>query len=413
MTSGRIVLLSFFLFLFAEECLAVPSKKELEEMERQMKAQNMEHKKLQAQAMQINIELSSISQETVTVAKQIQNNEETLSTMEAELESLKTELLTAENDFSIEDDNLIRMLAALQNLALKPTEALFVQPLTPVEIIRSAMLLRETVPYLEENAQRLREKLEEIDQKKNKVERQVNKIVAQKKSLQSKHDQMTALVRRKSKIRNDVEMQSVKTKRNADELASQAKDLRELLAKLEVERIERTKKREAERRKRLTEEEASLQEQKQVEERATDLIKYDTDNNMSEIGESFVKAKGKLIMPARGPIITSYGEETAKGVSSKGISIKTRNQAQVVSPYDGQVIFSGPFRGYGNMIIVEHGQGYLSLMAGMESIDIEMGQMLLAGEPIGQMSNSAGSRLYVEIRKDNQPINPMAWIERN
>jgi len=89
-------------------------------------------------------------------AKLIQNNEETLSKMEAELEQLSADLKTAESNFSSEDENLIKTLAALQNLALKPTEALFVQPLSPVEIIRSAMLLRETVPYLEENASRLR-----------------------------------------------------------------------------------------------------------------------------------------------------------------------------------------------------------------------------------------------------------------
>lgn len=86
--------------------------------------------------------------------------------METQLEKLKADLKTAEEGFTEEDDNLIKMLSALQNLALKPTEALFVQPLTPVEIIRSAMLLRETVPYLEENAERIRKELDAIARKK-------------------------------------------------------------------------------------------------------------------------------------------------------------------------------------------------------------------------------------------------------
>lgn len=84
--------------------------------------------------------------------------------------------------------------------------------------------------------------------------------------------------------------------------------------------------------------------------------------------------------------------------------------AQVISPYDGAVIFAGPFRGYGNLIIIEHGSGYLSLLAGLENIDCEIGQMLLAGEPVGQMPDDRDAKLYVELRKDNQPINPMLWM---
>lgn len=76
--------------------------------------------------------------------------------MEKQLARLQKELKTAEDDFIKEDENLIQTLYALQNLALKPTEALFVQPLTPVEIIRSAMLLRETVPFLAEEAAQIR-----------------------------------------------------------------------------------------------------------------------------------------------------------------------------------------------------------------------------------------------------------------
>lgn len=104
--------------------------------------------------------------------------------MESELETLRADLKKAEENFVVEDDNLIKTLSALQNLALKPTEALFVQPLTPVEIIRSAMLLREAVPYLQENAARIREDLEKIEAQKNLVEKQVARIIRQKKILE-------------------------------------------------------------------------------------------------------------------------------------------------------------------------------------------------------------------------------------
>lgn len=392
------------------------SKADLAKMEREVQAQNLEHKKLQAQATQISLELTRISKDMIASAKQIQNSEEKISRMESELETLRADLKKTEENFVVEDDNLIKTLSALQNLALKPTEALFVQPLTPVEIIRSAMLLREAVPYLQENAARIREDLEKIEAQKNLVEKQVARIIRQKKILEKEHEQMKALVQRKSKIRNAVEIKSVKAKKKVEQLASQANDLRDLLNKLEKQRQEKLRRQEEERRRlaelKAAEARRAAEETKKLEEKQrADLIKFKPEV-INEVGENFVKAKGHLLRPARGPVVTAYGEQMSKGVTSKGIIIKTRSQAQVISPYDGTVIFAGPFRGYGNLIIYEHGQGYLSLLAGLEEVDCELGQMLLAGEPVGQMPESGDARLYVELRKDNHPVNPLTWIEK-
>ncbi len=384
------------------------SSSELEKMEQKVQQQSMEHKKLQAQATQINLELTTVSREMVKAAKLIQNNEEKLSQMERQLEQLKAELAEAEAGFTQEDDNLIKTLAALQNLALKPTEALLVQPLTPVEIIRSAMLLRETIPYLEENANRIRKELESIARKKELVEKQFVQISKQKKVLEQEHSRMKTLVQKKSKMRNMVEIQSEKAKKNVEKLAAQANDLRDLLGKLEKQRLE--KQRKAEEKRRREEEARRLAEKNRAETQTADLIKS-VPPVITGMGAGFKQAKGTLPMPARGKIVTAYGEQVVKGVSSKGITIRTRNQAQVIAPFDGSVIFSGPFRGYGNLIIIEHGEGYLSLLAGLQSMDVEVGQMLLAGEPVGQMPDDGDAKLYVEIRKDNQPVDPLAWIK--
>lgn len=379
------------------------SKADLKEVEEKVFQQSMEHKKLQAQATQINLELTAVSREMVKAARQIQNNEEKLSRMERQLGLLEDDLKKAQEGFTKEDSHLISILAALQNLALKPTESLLVQPLSPVDIIRSAMVLRETVPYLEENAERIRRQLQDITAKKAKIEKQISEISKQKKLLEAEHERMKQLVRRKSKLRNSVEIKSEKAKKNMDRLASQAQDLRDLLGQIEKQRKEQ-EAREAERRRK--EEERRKLEEKQSD----DLIKSEQ-AAITNIASGFAKAKGSLPLPARGRIITRYGEQKVKGVSSKGLTIATREKAQVISPFDGAVVFAGPFRGYGNMIIVEHGDGYLSVMAGLDSINVELGQMLLAGEPIGLMPEEGNAELYVEIRKDNQPINPAAWFK--
>ena len=398
---------------------AVVSRKDLEAIQMQVEQKSVEHKRLQAQAAKISVEMATVSKQMVQKARQIQNTEDRISAMEKQLARLQKELKTAEDDFIKEDENLIQTLYALQNLALKPTEALFVQPLTPVEIIRSAMLLRETVPFLAEEAAQIREKLDNIATKKSKIEQQVKKISSNKLALEKEHRQMKQLIRKKAKIRSQIEDKSAAARQKIKQLAAQAKDIKELLVKLEKERKERQEKlkREREELERYRAEQEALavnerrEKERQEQAKSDDLIKSQT-AYIKDVGQNFVKAKGKLSMPARGPIVAAYGQETAKGVSAKGISIKTRSEAQVVSPFDGTVIFAGPFRGYGNIIIIEHGEHYMSLLAGLNSIDCEVGQMLLAGEPIGQMPKSAEAKLYVELRKDSRPIDPEAWFAK-
>ena len=95
-----------------------------------------------------------------------------------------------------------------------------------------------------------------------------------------------------------------------------------------------------------------------------------------------------LIMPVRGQLVLAFGrQETGADSVSKGISIATRTQAQVVAPYDGQIVYAGAFRGYGQILIIEHGGRYHTLLAGLERIDAVVGQWILAGEPIGIMGS--------------------------
>ena len=124
------------------------------------------------------------------------------------------------------------------------------------------------------------------------------------------------------------------------------------------------------------------------------------------------KARGRLPFPAVGDIVAQFGEPTDNGLSRKGISLRTRWEAQVVAPYDGQVAYAGIFRGYGLLLIIDHGEGYHSLLTGMARIDAALGQRVLAGEPVGVMGLPTADPpiLYVELRHDGQPINPLPWL---
>jgi septal ring factor EnvC (AmiA/AmiB activator) len=136
---------------------------------------------------------------------------------------------------------------------------------------------------------------------------------------------------------------------------------------------------------------------------------------------AFGNAKGLLPLPANGRLVTAFGEKDGLGGTAQGISVTTRAAAQVSSPSDGWVVYAGPFRSYGQLLIINAGGGYHVLLAGMERIDVRLGQFVLAGEPVAAMASrrlaSVGAMdigvsqpvLYIEFRKDGTPIDPAPW----
>jgi septal ring factor EnvC (AmiA/AmiB activator) len=135
---------------------------------------------------------------------------------------------------------------------------------------------------------------------------------------------------------------------------------------------------------------------------------------------AFASAKGLFAMPVNGVKIREFGGSDGVGGAEKGISLATRPGAQVTTPCDGWVVYSGPFRSYGQLLILNAGGGYHVLIAGMERISVNIGQFVLTGEPVATMgttsqvasilaANASQPVLYIEFRKDGTPIDPGPW----
>jgi septal ring factor EnvC (AmiA/AmiB activator) len=135
-----------------------------------------------------------------------------------------------------------------------------------------------------------------------------------------------------------------------------------------------------------------------------------------------IDAKNPIFAPARGRILTHFGDPTDTGGASKGLVLETRPGAQIVAPFDGRIAFEGPFRSYGQILIIEHGGGYHTVLAGLDRVDAVVGQWLLAGEPVGSMapvgapqgsgdvSPAGRPKLYLELRRNGQPVDPVPWF---
>jgi len=124
---------------------------------------------------------------------------------------------------------------------------------------------------------------------------------------------------------------------------------------------------------------------------------------------------GRLIAPVAGSVIRAWGTATEAGPAT-GISYQAPPAARVVAVCTGRVAFAAPFRSYGKLLIVDCGGGYHVVLAGFDRLDVKVGQTVAAGEPVGVMPGwepgAAGNRppLYVELRRDGQPVNPAPWL---
>ena len=131
---------------------------------------------------------------------------------------------------------------------------------------------------------------------------------------------------------------------------------------------------------------------------------------------SFAKNKLRLELPVRGKITEAFGELDKIGLKNKGINIVTPFGARVFSSFDGKVLYANNFRNFGPVLIIDHGDGFNTLMVGLERIDVNIGQNLLKGELVGVMEkfktskNHTGPALYIELRRNGKPVNPLAWL---
>jgi septal ring factor EnvC (AmiA/AmiB activator) len=221
--------------------------------------------------------------------------------------------------------------------------------------------------------------------------------------LVAKRAQLDALIDSQTTRQSSMAARSQALQAHVDELARQAQDLRSLFAKLEEDEARR-------RQAAQTAPKATRGQAADTAAEASNPAAATYDPTAAASARPFSKARGTLPFPAVGRIVTRYGDPNAHGQTSKGITIATRAGATVVTPYDGVVAFAGPFRGYGQLIIVEHSEGYHTLMAGVGRVDVTVGQHVLAGEPVAAMADDGAPTLYVELRRDSQPIDPLPWL---
>jgi len=409
--------------LLAAVMLSAPARaadspqSQLEEVEKALEASRTRQADLQKQAEALANELAGLRQDEIAAARAAQAHEATLNDLEARLGALAGEEQAKTVELGRERAKQAQLLMALEGLAVSPPEGLLLAPGRPVDALRGAMLMGAAVEPIEERARDLKRRLDALATVRAEIAETRDQHRAEGDALAVQRGRIAALIERKTALQRQASAGAAESGLRQQQLAAQASDLRDLVDGIERE----VRKQEADRREAARKEAARIA----AERRAAATRQPAAENKLALAApppaqmdptkprnlRPFAESRGAVVFPAMGAIVRRFGEPDELGVATKGMSLETRPGAEVVAPFDGQVMFAGPFRGYGHILIIGHGDGYHSLLAGLDRVDCSVGQWLVAGEPVGAMPGGTEKpRLYLELRHNNQPINPLPWL---
>lgn len=360
---------------------------------------------------------ATINRNLIQTSTRSRRLEESIARSANRLNSLRTDEDGVRDILKSKRGVLIEVIAALQRMGHKPPPALLVRPEDALSSVRSAILLGAVVPQVRQETQKLVFQLNKLIKIRADIDENRATLKSDLKNLAEEETRLTLLLTQKKKLSINARQDLAKQTALAAQLAGKATNLSNLIEQLELN-IDSARKAaiaaraEEEKRKKLEQQNIANKDVKQPD---------FSDTGRIAPAMAFSAAKGLLPKPVSGVEIASFGKKNAEGEILESVGIATRSNARVQSPADGWVIFAGPFRSYGNLLILNAGDGYRILLSGMDTLNVELGQFILAGEPIGTMAESRIAStdsvevgfskpvLYIEFRKDDLSIDPSPW----
>lgn len=347
--------------------------------------------------------------ELIKSAEQVRQSEERIAAAEIGLREVLASESALRRSLEARRGLIVEVLAALQRMGRKPPPAVVVRPDDMRQAIRAAIVLGHVLPEIRVEAERLVADLGELMRLRQTGEAERLRLTEERDAIQGERARLAALVEaRQSQIEGSEKALAAERAR-IDGLSKQSQTLKELIARAEAEN--EASQRALDQARKDAPAAAPGQDGAAL---AASAFK-DTGRLSPKI--AFADARGLLAPPVFGPIERGFGAADGFGGTERGLTIAAAPEAVVTAPCDGWVLFAGPYRSYGRVLILNAGGGYNFVMTGLQHTSVEIGQFILAGEPIGSMGpaetkiGDATARLplYVELRKDNQPIDSAPW----
>ena len=375
---------------------------ELKALREQQQKSTETEAEIKRQIEEIGNDRRKLNQALIDSAAKLRDVEAKVSETETRLKPLDAQEATLRSSLESRRSVIGEVLAALQRIGRRPPPALIASPEDALQAVRSAMVLGAVLPEMRDQVADLARDLSGLLAVRKKIDDERDTLKKQLASLGDERTRMSALVGERQKQEAEREKALAAERTRAADLAKQAGTLKDLIAKLEQGLDPATR---------------AAREAARGEPRPLSTLK---DPGRMAPAVAFASLRGRVPIPVNGVKLKVFGDSDGTGGTEKGVSIATRAGAQITAPADGWVVYAGPFRSYGQLLILNVGGGYHVLLAGMDRISVDLGQFVLTGEPVAVMGNGSqvaailatGSSqpvLYVELRKDGTPVDPGPW----
>ena len=358
---------------------------------------------LKQEIEQIGADRIKLNQDLIDTAARLRGVETRITATESRLKPLDDNEASIRKSLDGRRAVIGEVLAALQRVGRRPPPALLASPEDALQSVRTAMVLGAVLPEMRHEVEALASDLAELANVRRKIAVERDQLKSEFASLDGERFRMTALVEARQAQQADREKALNAERQKAADLGRQVDNLKDLIAKLEQALDPAIK---------------DAREAARTDSRPA--LSAFRDPGRLTPAVAFVSLRGHVPTPVNGVKLKEFGAPDGTGGLEKGVSIATRAGAQVTAPADGWVVYAGPFRSYGQLLILNVGGGYHVLLAGMDRISVDLGQFVLAGEPVAVMGTSShiasilatGSSqpvLYIEFRKDGTPVDPGPW----
>lgn len=352
-------------------------------------------------------ETSAIDEDLLNAAADATRREEAANDAELQLIDLQLSSEMARDRLTSDNAALEDLLASLMTFGARRPPALAASPDDSAAAVRAAILMSDAAPALSGRARTLKAYIDELNTLTEQTRREKEQLANAEAGLSARREEIAALAAEKRMSSSSIAAETASLRRETTRLAAEAQTLRDLLDGL-------AKAAPSTPGLKPGQKSAAKPPAKPAATASTPKPR-----DLPAAAPS-PKRPAAPAVTAAAPLAPAVGNRryrfgaVIEGARQEGVTLATRSGAQVIAPLDARVQYAGIFRTYGQMMILDVGGDVLVIVAGLDALYAETGQWVLAGEPIGRMTDqkSPSPELYLEVRRSGQPVDPEKWLGR-
>lgn len=359
----------------------------------QQRAARGRGERLEQQAAQSGEAAEKSLQQAAALAARIQQAEAGVAAAEASLAIVDTQSAALARRLAERREPLVRLTGALQSMARRPMTLSALQPGSLKDLVYTQAVLESTIPQIHARTANLRNDLDQARALQNQRRETVAEMRASERTLAERRRNLVALAANQRASANRASGDATREAERALALGEQARDLDTLVGELEQA---------GELRGQLAALPGPMLRPAQPE-RAV------ASSPATRPSPAATAPPGRYQLPVAGRVVAGFGEAAQGAPRQSGIALAPRGNAQVVAPGAGRVAFAGPYRGYGHIVIIEHANGWTSLVTGLDRLDTSVGARVTGGSPLGLAAPRA-PQITLELRQGGTPRNPIDYL---